>query len=103
MASSQKVLITGAAGFIGFHLTQKLCDQGYNVTGLDNLNSYYDVNLKQSRLSILKKRSNFDFHKIDLADGKGLNDLFSASKFTYVVNLAAQAGVRYSITNPMAY
>lgn len=103
MANSESVLVTGAAGFIGFHLSQKLCLQGYQVIGLDNLNDYYDVNLKKSRLDILIKNANFSFSKIDLVNAKELSDLFSKNNFTYVVNLAAQAGVRYSLTNPMAY
>jgi UDP-glucuronate 4-epimerase len=99
----QNVLITGAAGFIGFHLSKKLSDQGYSVTGIDNVNDYYDVNLKQSRLKVLEKESNFNFKKMDLSDRASLNSLFVKNKFSYVVNLAAQAGVRYSLVNPHAY
>ncbi len=99
----QSILITGAAGFIGFHLTKKLCKLGFKVTGVDNLNHYYDVNLKNSRLSILKEQPDFSFYQQDLNDGAGLNALFKEHKFDYVVNLAAQAGVRYSIINPHAY
>jgi len=98
-----RVLITGAAGFIGFHLSKKLCAAGYVVTGIDNLNDYYEVSLKESRLDNLKGIPNFSFHKIDLQDKPALDQLFSTGKFDYVVNLAAQAGVRYSITNPYAY
>lgn len=99
----QSILITGAAGFIGFHLTKKLCKLGFKVIGIDNLNHYYDVNLKNSRLAILKEQSAFSFYQQDLSDGAGLNALFKEHKFDYVVNLAAQAGVRYSIINPHAY
>lgn len=103
MSSLKKILITGSAGFIGFHLTQKACSLGYNVTGIDNLNNYYDVTLKQSRLEILKKLPNFTFEEMDLADAKAINRLFSEKRFECVINLAAQAGVRYSLINPYAY
>jgi UDP-glucuronate 4-epimerase len=103
MQSDQTVLVTGAAGFIGFHLSKKLCNAGYTVIGIDNLNNYYDVNLKESRLKILKALPNFLYHKIDLVDYKSLDSLFSQNSISYVVNLAAQAGVRYSLTNPHAY
>lgn len=103
MPSKKKILITGAAGFIGFHLTQKLIGLGYAVTGIDNLNDYYDVSLKQSRLNILKKLPGFDFKEIELADANAINRLFSENGFSAVVNLAAQAGVRYSLINPHAY
>lgn len=103
MSSSNNVLITGAAGFIGFHLAQKAVSLGYSVTGIDNLNDYYDVSLKHARLDILKKLQNFSFHQIDLADAKAINGLFSENRFACVVNLAAQAGVRYSLINPHAY
>ncbi len=98
-----RVLVTGTAGFIGFHLSKRLCDMGVEVIGLDNINDYYDVGLKHSRLEILKPLPNFTFHKIDLQDKASIDNLFSSHKFDYVVNLAAQAGVRYSITNPYAY
>ena len=98
-----KVLITGAAGFIGFHLAERLLDSGYHVTGVDNLNPYYDVRLKKDRLAILAPFENFEFHKIDLSDKKGLEKIFGNTSFDVVVNLAAQAGVRYSLTNPNAY
>ncbi len=97
------VLITGAAGFIGFHLATRLLDNGYHVTGVDNLNPYYDVSLKEDRLAILAPHENFEFHKIDLLDKNGLEKIFSNTSFDVVVNLAAQAGVRYSLTNPDAY
>jgi len=99
----QSILITGAAGFIGFHLAKKLCKLGFNVTGIDNLNNYYDVRLKDSRLGILRGDSKFTFYQIDLLDRKELNKVFEKHRFDYVVNLAAQAGVRYSLINPHAY
>ena len=98
-----KYLITGAAGFIGFHLSKRLLEQGNSVVGIDNLNEYYDVNLKKARLSKLKGNLGFTFHKLDLVDRKGIEKLFSEDNFDCVVNLAAQAGVRYSLTNPHAY
>ena len=100
---SKAILVTGAAGFIGFHLATKLVGQGYNVLGIDNLNDYYDVNLKHSRLALLNAHPNFTFRQIELSDKLNLDKLFAEFKFPYVVNLAAQAGVRYSITNPYAY
>jgi UDP-glucuronate 4-epimerase len=103
MSSSKKILITGTAGFIGFHLAGKASSLGYSLTGLDNLNDYYDVSLKQSRLNILKKLPNFNFVEIDLADASGINRLFAENEFSCVINLAAQAGVRYSLINPHAY
>lgn len=103
MSSPIHVLVTGSAGFIGFHLTQKLCELGYRVTGIDNLNEYYDVNLKKARLDLLKRLPKFTFGQTDLADVKAINDLFSQNSFKCVVNLAAQAGVRYSLINPHAY
>jgi UDP-glucuronate 4-epimerase len=103
MSSVQSILVTGAAGFIGFHLSQKLLNAGYQVFGLDNLNDYYDQRLKMSRLDILKSNKNFSFHQLDLTDRNAINGLFSEHQFPYVVNLAAQAGVRYSLTNPHAY
>jgi UDP-glucuronate 4-epimerase len=98
-----RVLITGAAGFIGFHLASRLLKKDYQVTGLDNLNDYYDVNLKKERLRLLESDEKFSFTKIDLADREGMNKLFESQTFDVVVNLAAQAGVRYSLTNPHAY
>ena len=98
-----KVLITGAAGFIGFHLAERLLDSGCHVTGVDNLNPYYDVRLKEARLAKLTPFEKFEFHKIDLSDKKGLEKIFGNTSFDVVVNLAAQAGVRYSLTNPNAY
>ena len=103
MHLNAKVLVTGAAGFIGFHLTKKLCNAGYSVLGIDNLNNYYDVSIKESRLDILKNFSGFSFKKCDLINYSDLQDLFHEHNIEYVVNLAAQAGVRYSLTNPHAY
>ena len=97
------ILITGAAGFIGFHLSSLLLDKGYPVIGIDNMNHYYDVTLKEDRLAILNQNDNFTFYKIDLKDKEKVDDLFVRYEFDYVVNLAAQAGVRYSIENPYAY
>ena len=98
-----KYLITGAAGFIGFYLSKRLLGQGNSIIGVDNLNEYYDVNLKNSRLNELKEDPEFTFHKLDLVDRKGIEKLFSENNFDYVVNMAAQAGVRYSLENPHAY
>ena len=99
----KNVLVTGAAGFIGFHLSQRLLKDGYRVIGMDNLNPYYDVNLKNARLGLLTPHKNFSFYRIDLADKNSLEDLFQKESFDVVVNLAAQAGVRYSLTHPNAY
>lgn len=107
----KKILITGAAGFVGYHLIKNLCKQNYKVFGIDNLNDYYDVNLKIARLQRLKyfnstqqeSGKGFVFEKLDLKEKEKLFELFEKEKFDYVINLAAQAGVRYSITNPSAY
>lgn len=98
-----KVLVTGVAGFIGYHLAQRLLAEGLQVYGIDNLNDYYDVNLKKDRLAQLHPQAGFTFQLLDLADREGMAGLFQAQKFDYVVNLAAQAGVRYSLENPFAY
>ncbi len=99
----KKILVTGAAGFIGFHLSQRLLKDKYWVTGLDNLNPYYDIRLKEDRLNLLTDHRDFSFHRIDLSDKKRLDGLFEQERFDVVVNLAAQAGVRYSLTHPNAY
>ncbi|MBT8366568.1 MAG: NAD-dependent epimerase, partial [Deltaproteobacteria bacterium] len=99
----QNVLVTGAAGFIGYHLAERLLENGCRVVGLDNLNPYYDVALKEARLEQLQKKPNFTCVQMDLAEHKQLLDLFARSGFDVVVNLAAQAGVRYSLENPHAY
>ena len=117
--NKKKILITGAAGFISFHLIKSLLKSGkYVIIGIDNINEYYDVNLKKARLKELVRLSgskkeicdfnqfeidNFKFYKIDLIDTLSLNKIFEINKFDYVINLAAQAGVRYSITNPKEY
>ncbi len=96
-------LITGAAGFIGFHLSKRLLEMGYRVVGLDNLNDYYDPQLKKNRLAQLNNQKAFDFVHVDLEDRAGVAHLFKNRQFTHVVNLAGQAGVRYSLENPSAY
>jgi UDP-glucuronate 4-epimerase len=98
-----KILVTGAAGFIGFHTARTLLGRGDEVVGLDNLNDYYDVRLKLARLDLLKAMPGFSFVKLDLADRPGMGELFAREKFQRVINLGAQAGVRYSIQNPLAY
>jgi len=98
-----RVLVTGAAGFIGFHLVQRLLREGHQVTGLDNLNDYYDVSLKNDRLAILDGLDGFAFVRGALEDRSSVGRLFDAGRFDIVVNLAAQAGVRYSLQNPHAY
>lgn len=98
------ILVTGAAGFIGYHTAVALLDRGEAVLGLDDLNAYYDVRLKEARLAQLRERDNFTFARIDLADREAMNALFAAqSDMTGIVHLAAQAGVRYSLENPFAY
>ncbi|HEU20723.1 MAG TPA: NAD-dependent epimerase [Deltaproteobacteria bacterium] len=122
--TARKILVTGAAGFIGFHLTKRLLENGDNVIGIDNLSDYYDVTLKQARLAIIEKYSNFTFHKLDIADRRAMESLFANGTpdnstssnspsafsgdrepplFDMVVHLAAQAGIRYSLINPHSY
>ena len=98
-----KVLVTGVAGFIGFHTAKRLCSDGHQVIGIDNLNSYYSVELKQARLAQLTECRDFRFQLLDVADKQALLDLFAEHAFNHVVHLAAQAGVRYSIDNPDVY
>jgi UDP-glucuronate 4-epimerase len=98
-----KILVTGAAGFIGFHLSCRLLERGDEVVGFDNLNDYYDVTLKEARLKQLEGRNGFTFVRGDLADREGMARLFAEGRFSKVVHLAAQAGVRYSLVNPHAY
>jgi UDP-glucuronate 4-epimerase len=102
-SKSELILVTGAAGFIGFHLSRALCQQGLQVVGVDNLNNYYDIKLKESRLGILQETQGFTFRMVDLTDKKEIDKLFEDYTIIRVVNLAAQAGVRYSLTNPYAY
>jgi len=99
----RNVLVTGAAGFIGYHLCRRLLERGDRVVGIDNLNDYYDVNLKLARLTGLQQLERFVFHRLDLADRTAIAALFAAENFDVVVNLGAQAGVRYSLINPHAY
>ncbi len=99
----RSVLVTGAAGFIGYHLSRRLLANGCRVTGIDNLNDYYDVRLKEDRLSQLQEEAAFTFVRADIADLPALEATFEQGPFDVVVNLAAQAGVRYSLTNPHAY
>lgn len=96
-------LITGVAGFIGFHVCKHFLEHGHKVIGIDNLNEYYDLSLKEGRLALLQVHPNFEFHKITLEDKDSLSIIFDRYKFSCVINLAAQAGVRYSIENPNAY
>ena len=96
-------MVTGAAGFIGFHVARRLLAEGRDVVGLDNLNAYYDPALKRARLSVLQENSRFNFVQTDLADRAAISSLFAQHRFATVVHLAAQAGVRYSIDNPHAY
>lgn len=99
----KKILVTGCAGFIGYHLCRKLLNGGYDVIGIDNLNDYYDVGLKKSRLNQLLEKDSFSFFKVDLADRDAMGRLFSSYSIDVVVNLAAQPGVRYSLVNPQSY
>jgi UDP-glucuronate 4-epimerase len=101
--SENPVLVTGAAGFIGFHVAQRLLENGRTVVGLDSMNAYYDVKLKEARVAELAKFAAFRFLKLDLADRTAVDALFAKERFPFVVHLAAQAGVRYSLTDPHAY
>ena len=102
-AKVSRVLVTGSAGFIGYHLSKRLLKDGCHVTGIDNLNPYYDVSLKEARLKKLTSFENFSFFKIDISDRETVEKIFKSTQFEVVVNLAAQAGVRYSLKNPRAY
>lgn len=97
------ILITGVAGFVGMHLSKRFLEQGHSIIGIDIKNDYYDVQLKEDRLVELSKYDNFTFLQLDLADRQGMEDLFEKHEFTHVINLAAQAGVRYSLENPLVY
>ncbi len=97
------ICVTGAAGFIGFHIAKRLCESGETVVGLDSINSYYDPALKEARLNVLGKTGGFSFHKLDICDYAGLTDVFGTCRFDAVCHMAAQAGVRYSLTDPFAY
>jgi UDP-glucuronate 4-epimerase len=103
VTKDEKILITGAAGFIGFHLSDLLCRRGYTVVGIDNINDYYDVKLKEDRVIVLRQHKFFSFYKLDISDTSAVNELFKTHSFPYVVNLAAQAGVRHSIHHPHTY
>ena len=97
------ILITGAAGFIGYHLSKKILNKNTEVIGIDNINNYYDINLKKNRVKELKKNKKFLFYKIDICEYKKLNDIIKKNKIKYIIHLAAQAGVRYSIKDPRTY
>lgn len=101
--NNEVLLVTGSAGFIGFHLSKKLMETGCAVVGVDNLNPYYDVNLKRARLDILKAHEDFSFYELDIQDLQGLKDIFKQHRVVKICNLAAQAGVRYSLEDPFSY
>lgn len=101
--SKMTLLVTGATGFIGYFVCEELLKNGHKVIGIDNMNPYYDVGLKEGRLNLLQKSESFEFHKVDLTDRESLKEVFQKHKFDKVINLAAQAGVRYSLENPQAY
>ena len=98
-----KILVTGAAGFIGYHASQRLLHDGHLLVGVDNMSDYYDVALKQARLECLQQHAGFEFRLLDIADRSAMADMFQRVEFDVVINLAAQAGVRYSLENPAAY
>ena len=98
-----RILVTGAAGFIGFHMAERLLDDGHEVVGLDSVNQYYDVRVKEARLAILQAHRHFEFVRAGLADPEAMNQLFDRCEFGRVIHLAAQAGVRYSLERPDAY
>ena len=98
-----KYLVTGSAGFIGYHLSHKLCTAGFDVVGVDNINNYYDSSLKLDRLNNLKKYENFLFKKIDVSNQEAVSQIFEEHQISHVIHLAAQAGVRYSLDNPRSY
>ena len=98
-----RILVTGAAGFIGFHVSRRLLDDGDDVVGLDSMNHYYDVRVKEARLGQLQQHRNFEFVRVALADPEAMDQLFDRSNFDRVIHLAAQAGVRYSLERPDAY
>jgi len=98
-----RILVTGNAGFIGYHVAEKLLDRGDEVVGVDDVNDYYDVTLKEARLARLEGRQGYSFHRLDVADRTGMSELFAREEIDRVIHLAAQAGVRYSLTNPHSY
>lgn len=101
--TDKPILVTGAAGFIGYHLSEKLLQDGHSVVGVDNINDYYDVSLKKARLKNLQEKEGFIFEEVNISDRPAINEVFKKYQVEYVVNLAAQAGVRYSLTHPEAY
>lgn len=103
MAFAKTILVTGCAGFIGFHLSKRLLSNNYTIIGIDNLNDYYDVDLKHARLDLLKEHKNFSFVLSSIEDKKAMEEIFAKNDIDIVINLAAQAGVRYSLENPYAY
>ena len=98
-----KILVTGSSGFIGFHLARRLLQEGYEVCGIDNMNSYYDISLKERRLEVLEEYENFNFELIDISNYSAFKSIFLDNNFSFIFHLAAQAGVRYSFENPQAY